>query len=110
MGNRALWLEIQYALAALGAWLIPLNTMLTAPELANLAAHSRMDRVIWADQVLDHDTTGRLREVLGLGARFERMIGVGDCGMAGAHLDMGRGDGRRGNRRPGRRCRDGGWC
>jgi HIP---CoA ligase len=79
MGNRALWLETQYALAALGAWLIPLNTMLTAPELANLVAHSRMDTVIWVDAVLDRDTTGRLREVLDLGGRFERMIGVGDA-------------------------------
>lgn len=79
MGNRALWLETQYALAALGAWLIPLNTMLTAPELANLVSHSGMDSVVWGGAVLGHDTVPRLREVLELGAQFERMIGVGDA-------------------------------
>lgn len=77
MGNRTLWLEVQFAVARLGAWLVPLNTMLAGPELANLIEHSRMDAVIWASEVLGKDTIGRLDEVLELGVRSMRLIGVG---------------------------------
>ncbi|WP_169914536.1 class I adenylate-forming enzyme family protein [Rhodococcoides yunnanense] len=76
MGNRSLWLEIQYAVTSLGAWLVPLNTMLTPSELTNLIEHARVDALIWAGEVVGHDTIGNLREVLG-GTSPELLIGVG---------------------------------
>lgn len=77
MGNRSLWLEIQYAVTSLGAWLIPLNTMLTPPELTNLIKHARVDALIWAGEVVGRDTIAHLREVL-TDVQPELVIGFGD--------------------------------
>lgn len=77
MGNRALWLEIEYAVTSLGAVLVPLNTMLTAPELVNLLKHSRVSTLIWADTVVGHGTVKKLEEVLD-SVRIETIVGVGE--------------------------------
>ena len=79
LGNRLEWFVTQYAVAALGAWLVPLNTMLTVPELANVLGHARPDTLVWAGEVLGHDTSARLRELLATGAAPERIIGLDDA-------------------------------
>lgn len=76
MGNRSLWLELEYAIASIGAVVVPLNTMLTAPELANLIDHARVSTLVWADEVVGRDTTGTLEQVL-RATSVERLVGVG---------------------------------
>ncbi|MFV9429013.1 class I adenylate-forming enzyme family protein [Rhodococcus aetherivorans] len=77
MGNRALWLEIEYAVTSLGAVLVPLNTMLTAPEVINLLNHSQVSTLVWADTVVGRNTIDKLEQVL-RSVRVERLVGVGD--------------------------------
>lgn len=79
MGNRPEWMQIQYAVAALGAWFVPLNTMMTAHELATVVGHAKLDTLVWAGEVLDADTTARLRDLLDLGVRPARIAGVGEA-------------------------------
>lgn len=76
MGNRPLWLEVEYAVTSLGAWLVPLNTMLSTPELVNAIRHSGMDTLIWAGEVVGHETHATLSDVLAE-VTPSRVMGVG---------------------------------
>ncbi len=64
-------------MTSLGAVLVPLNTMLTAPELTNLLNHSQVSTLIWADTVVGRSTIEKLEQILP-SVRIERLVGVGD--------------------------------
>jgi acyl-CoA synthetase (AMP-forming)/AMP-acid ligase II len=67
LGNCAEWLQIELAVASLGGWLVPLNTMLAPSELRTLLAHCGCNVLVWGSEVLGHDTLGTLEEATGGG-------------------------------------------
>ena len=56
LGNGFEWLQIEYGTTSLGAWLVPINTMLHEQELEHVVGHSTMSMLIWASEVLRQDT------------------------------------------------------
>jgi fatty-acyl-CoA synthase len=64
MGNRLEWLPLEYGVTALGAVLVPMNTMYHARELSHLIAQSGMQTLIWGSPILGKDTTDLLVELV----------------------------------------------
>lgn len=90
LGNCAEWLLVELAVTSLGAWLVPLNTMLRPAELRRLLEHSACDTLVWGRAVHDRDPAESLAETVpdleeagrGLTSRalpsLRRVIGFGD--------------------------------
>lgn len=55
LGNCFEWLQIEYAVAALGAWLVPLNTWFRERELEHILGQSAISTLIWGEDILGHD-------------------------------------------------------
>lgn len=75
MGNRLEWVEVYFALAALGAVCVPVNVLLTGPEIAHVCRDSG-SRCLVADEIaakslgaIDHD--------------FDLVVTVGDVTAPG---------------------------
>jgi fatty-acyl-CoA synthase len=64
MGNCFEWLQTEYAATSLGAWLVPVNTMLQGRELAHIIGQSKMSTLVWADRVLGRDTRDLLTSLV----------------------------------------------
>lgn len=64
MGNCFEWLQIEYAVTSLGAWLVPINTMLQGRELSHVIGQSKMSTLVWADRVLGRGTQDLLASVV----------------------------------------------
>jgi len=64
LGNRFEWLQIEYAVTALGAALVPLNTALRARELDHIVRTSEMNLLVWGSQVVGHDTLPLLQSLV----------------------------------------------
>lgn len=64
MGNRLEWFPVQYAVATLGAVLVPLNTMYRRAELSHLVRQSGMTLLVWGSPVLGRGTTDLLAELV----------------------------------------------
>jgi acyl-CoA synthetase (AMP-forming)/AMP-acid ligase II len=56
LGNCFEWLQLEYAVASLGARLVPLNTMLGERELRHIVGRSEMSTLLWGGEVLGRDT------------------------------------------------------
>jgi fatty-acyl-CoA synthase len=64
MDNRFEWLQTEYAVTSLGAWLIPLNTWFRSRELEHVLGESGMQVLIWTGRVLGRDTVPLLLELV----------------------------------------------
>lgn len=76
MANRLEWPEVFFGLAALGAICVPVNVLLTGPEIAHVVADSGADTLIVDD--LGAKATAALTRLP------PRMIAVGETGLAKA--------------------------
>ena len=63
MGNRPEWLIADFAIFALGAVMVSLNTWATRRELAYMLDHSDTSVLVTVDRFLGQDYTGALREI-----------------------------------------------
>ncbi|HLN18155.1 MAG TPA: AMP-binding protein [Acidimicrobiales bacterium] len=63
LGNGFDWLQIEYAVTSLGAWLVPLNTTFRERELDPIMTGSEMSTLVIGDAVLGHES-GPLLESL----------------------------------------------
>lgn len=81
MGNRLEWIEVYFGLAALGAVCVPVNVLLTGPEIAHVCRDSGA-RCLVMDEVA-------ARGLQGLDDDFDLVVTVGDVAPpAGAgHVD-----------------------
>lgn len=70
MGNRLEWVEVYFALAALGAVCVPVNVLLTGPEIAHVCRDSQ-SRCLLMDEVAT-------RGLSGLDHEFDLVVTVGD--------------------------------
>lgn len=70
MGNRLEWVEVYFGLAALGAVCVPVNVLLTGPEIAHVCRDSG-SRCLVMDEVA-------ARGLAGLDHDFELVVTVGD--------------------------------
>jgi fatty-acyl-CoA synthase len=64
LGNGFEWLELEYAVASLGACLVPLNTWFRSRELEHIFEQSGVEVLIWDSEILGQDTTALLHELL----------------------------------------------
>jgi acyl-CoA synthetase (AMP-forming)/AMP-acid ligase II len=64
LGNRFEWLQIEFGITSLGAWLVPINTMLRGRELEYVVAQSKMSTLIWSGEILGHDTKPLLASIV----------------------------------------------
>jgi fatty-acyl-CoA synthase len=64
LGNAFEWLQIEYAVTALGAALVPLNTALRARELDHIVSKSEMNLLVWGGNVVGHDTRPLLQSLV----------------------------------------------
>lgn len=64
LGNTFEWLQIEYAVTALGAALVPLNTALRARELDHIVRTSEMNLLVWGGNVVGHDTRPLLQSLV----------------------------------------------
>lgn len=64
MGNRFEWLQVEFAVASIGARLVPLNTWLRERELTHILSSSQMRLLMWDGPILGHDTCELLGELL----------------------------------------------
>jgi fatty-acyl-CoA synthase len=64
LGNTFEWLQIEYAVTALGAALVPLNTALRARELEHIVSTSEMNLLVWGGNVVGHDTLPLLQSLV----------------------------------------------
>ena len=64
LGNTFEWLQIEYAVTALGAALVPLNTALRARELEHIVSKSEMNLLVWGGNVVGHDTLPLLQSLV----------------------------------------------
>ena len=64
LGNSFAWLELEYAVAALGARLVPLNTWFRSRELEHIFEQSGLEVLLWDSEILGQGTTGLLLEIL----------------------------------------------
>ncbi|HEY6759935.1 MAG TPA: AMP-binding protein [Baekduia sp.] len=64
LGNRFEWLQIEYAAAAIGAFLVPLNTWLRQRELTHILASSGCRVLLWGDRILRHDLRPLLQQLV----------------------------------------------
>jgi fatty-acyl-CoA synthase len=69
MGNRLEWVETLFGLAALGAVCVPVNVLLTAPEIEHVCADSGSKYLI-IDEIAQEPTAGMRHE-------FELIVTVG---------------------------------
>jgi len=77
LGNRLEWVEVYFGLAALGAVCVPVNVLLTGPEIAHVCRDSE-SRTLVMDEVAS-------RGLSGLDQEFDLVVTVGDvAGPAGA--------------------------
>ena len=63
MGNRPEWLVADFAILALGAVMVSLNTWATRRELAWMLDHSDTSMLVTVDRFLGQDYTGALLEI-----------------------------------------------
>jgi fatty-acyl-CoA synthase len=63
LGNGFEWLQIEFGITSLGAWLVPINTMLQGRELEYVVAQSKMSTLIWASEILGHDAKPLLASI-----------------------------------------------
>ena len=68
MGNRPEWLIADFAILALGAVMVSLNTWATRRELAWMLDHSETTVLVTVDRFLGQDYTGALREAVAAGS------------------------------------------
>jgi fatty-acyl-CoA synthase len=71
VGNRMEWPEVFFGLAALGAVCVPVNVLLTAPEVAHVCTDSGADLL-----VMDEVATASVRE---LSQEFRLVVCVGEA-------------------------------
>jgi acyl-CoA synthetase (AMP-forming)/AMP-acid ligase II len=64
LGNSFEWLQIEFGITSLGAWLVPINTMLQGRELEYVVAQSKMSTLIWASDILGRDAKLLLASVI----------------------------------------------
>lgn len=64
LGNTFEWLQIEYAVTALGAALVPLNTALRVRELDHIVRTSEMNLLVWGANVVGHDTLPLLQSLV----------------------------------------------
>jgi len=64
LGNSFDWLELEYAVASLGARLVPLNTWFRSRELEHIFGQSELEVLLWDSEILGQDTTDLLLEIL----------------------------------------------
>lgn len=70
MGNRLEWIEVYFGLAALGAVCVPVNVLLTGPEIAHVCRDSGSTCLVM-DEIAS-------RGLAGLDHNFELVVTVGD--------------------------------
>ncbi len=78
MGNRPEWLVADFAILALGAVMVSLNTWATRRELAWMLDHSDASVLVTVDRFLGQDYTGALGEIAAAGglAKLRRVVRV----------------------------------
>jgi fatty-acyl-CoA synthase len=64
MDNRFEWLQTEYAVTSLGAWLVPINTWFRSRELEHVLGETGMQTLIWTDQLLGRDAIALLLELV----------------------------------------------
>lgn len=64
LDNRFEWLQTEYAVTSLGAWLVPLNTWFRSRELEYVLRQSGLHVLIWTNRIRGHDTLPLLLELL----------------------------------------------
>jgi HIP---CoA ligase len=64
MSNRFEWLQAQFAVSDVGAWLLPLNTWLRTRELEHIIASSGCRAIVWHGAVLGKDTRPLLADLV----------------------------------------------
>lgn len=74
MGNRLEWVEVYFALAALGAVCVPVNVLLTGPEIAHVCRDSG-SRCLVADEVAS-------RSLGAIDHAFDLVVTVGEVSAA----------------------------
>ncbi len=92
LGNMFEWLQIEYAVTALGAALVPLNTALRARELDHIVRTSGMNLLVWGAHVVGHETLPLLQSLVpeindarvgewqsSTFPALRQVIGVGEC-------------------------------
>ena len=78
MGNRPEWLVADFAILALGAVMVSLNTWATRRELAWMLDHSDASVLVTVDRFLGQDYTGALGEIAAAGglAKLRRVVRI----------------------------------
>jgi fatty-acyl-CoA synthase len=64
LDNRFEWLQTEYAVTSLGAWLVPLNTWFRSRELDYVLRQSGLQVLIWTDRVRGHDSLPLLLDLV----------------------------------------------
>jgi acyl-CoA synthetase (AMP-forming)/AMP-acid ligase II len=64
LGNCFEWLELEYAVGAVGARLVPLNTWFRSRELAHIFAQSGLELLVWDSEILGQGTLDLLLEMV----------------------------------------------
>ena len=82
MGNRPEWLVADFAILALGAVMVSLNTWATRRELAWMLDHSDTSVLVTVDRFLGQDYTGSLGEIAAAGglAKVRHVVRVAPDG------------------------------
>ncbi len=82
MGNRPEWLVADFAILALGAVMVSLNTWATRRELAWMLDHSDTSVLVTVDRFLGQDYTGALGEIAAAGglAKVRHVVRVAPDG------------------------------
>jgi acyl-CoA synthetase (AMP-forming)/AMP-acid ligase II len=64
MDNRFEWLQTEYAVSSLGAWLVPINTYFRSRELDHVLSQSAVEVLIWTDPLLGRPSGDLLLELV----------------------------------------------
>ncbi len=85
MGNRAEWLSSYFAILAMGATAVPLNTWLTPAESAQQLDHAEVRTLILAARFRDRDLSAELEDMRAAGLpALRRRIVLGEQAPPGA--------------------------
>ena len=84
MGNRPEWLVADFAILALGAVMVSLNTWATRRELAWMLDHSDASVLVTVDRFLGQDYAGALGEITAAGGlpKLRRVVRIAPDGRA----------------------------
>jgi fatty-acyl-CoA synthase len=64
MDNRFEWLQTEYAVTSLGAWLVPINTYFRSRELEHVLSESAVEVLVWTDPLLGRPSGDLLLELV----------------------------------------------